>query len=414
MKTAMQCTMPPQVQPAMLNADFWLERCPDADASLWSAEAIAAFNQRVPEVLGIPPVLTMPDALSAEDVRQAIAAYQPPAAAHYGGDGQPLRPDDWGALQALAQPDLPAQVPVQFGLVTRCTSLRAFPTADVVTAHPYDFAFDRLQETTLDVGWPVALLANSRDGRWAFALTPGYWGWLEQDAVALSIRAMVAAYAEQQPYVMTTGARGLIALRSGGGVVTQMGTRLPLREEGQAAWRVAVPVRGAEGALQIVDGWIARQADQFALGTLPPTRRSLLTQAFRLLGEPYAWGGSHLGLFGRDCSRLVRDVYATIGVHLPRNADQQAGVCRAIAAFAPEETTVARKRVLIETVPPGAILVLRGHVMLYLGAVDGEPYVLHDTSSNGYAGVIVSDLSLGAGSDAGSLLARLTQAVIPM
>jgi len=53
-----------------------------------------------------------------------------------------------------------------------------------------------------------------------------------------------------------------------------------------------------------------------------------------------------------------------------------------------------------------------GHVMLYLGALDGEPFVIHATQSSGYDGVVVSDLSLGAGTEAGQLLDRLASAVV--
>ena len=54
------------------------------------------------------------------------------------------------------------------------------------------------------------------------------------------------------------------------------------------------------------------------------------------------------------------------------------------------------------------LLAMKGHIMLYLGTVDGKPYAIHDTT--GYKKmvdqkevtyaidrVIISDLSLGAG-----------------
>ena len=68
------------------------------------------------------------------------------------------------------------------------------------------------------------------------------------------------------------------------------------------------------------------------------------------------------------------------------------------------------------------LLAMKGHIMLYLGTVNGKPYVIHDTT--GYKQkedqkevtyaidrVIISDLSLGQGSEKGSLLRRLTRTV---
>lgn len=409
-ETGVVTTLPPNVRPEMLRAAFWLERAPSPDEPLLRADALRVFNARVPDVLGIPAFDDLPGAFSADDICATIAQYERPEKTHYGVDGQPLDDAYFDALAVNATPDLPDRVPVRFGLTVQRTDLRAFPTADVITSRPHDFAFDRIQEASVDVGRPVAVLATSRDGRWYFGLTPFYWGWLRVEHVALGLREQVLAYANADPYLMVTGSRGLVAC-AGGGITPQMGTRLPLHDATGPAYRVRVPVRTPAGTLAFVDGWAARQESTFSQGALPLTLRTLFEQAFKLLGEVYSWGGSRFGIFGRDCSRLVQDVYATAGITLPRNGDQQGRVCREVVAFAPEMPESARTAALVERVPPGAILVMPGHVMLYLGAVDGVPFALHDTSSSGYNGVIVSDLSLGEGGANGSLLKRLTHAV---
>ena len=54
---------------------------------------------------------------------------------------------------------------------------------------------------------------------------------------------------------------------------------------------------------------------------------------------------------------------------------------------------------------------MKGHIMLYLGMFDGKPYVIHDTTVSAVDRVIISDLSLGQGTQKGSLLKRLTRIV---
>ena len=73
---------------------------------------------------------------------------------------------------------------------------------------------------------------------------------------------------------------------------------------------------------------------------------------------------------------------------------------------------------------PGATLLrLPGHIMLYLGTVDGRPYVVQEIWGYREPGpgrdrvrlinrVVVSDLSLGTGSWRGSLLSRIDRARI--
>ena len=54
----------------------------------------------------------------------------------------------------------------------------------------------------------------------------------------------------------------------------------------------------------------------------PPDRGRLVARAKRFLGIPYLWGGTSAK--GFDCSGLVKRVYLTEGVFLPRDSDRQA------------------------------------------------------------------------------------------
>lgn len=392
------CVLPPLVTPDMLNPDFWLARAAGADNVLLSPGEMATFNAAVHTRLGIPPVVDLPDSLPRDEIEAHMRAYLP---SHplYGVSGTLLAPAWFENLLHEARFN-----GVRFGLAIRRTDVRAFPTAALCLRDPFAFALDRIQETTIDVGWPVAPVAEDASGHWVFCLTPHYWGWVRAEHIALGSREAVSEYVNTEPFVTVTASRALVALPTDGGITPQMGTRLPLEDSVDSVCRVSIPRRASDGRLSFAEG-ITRDVTP---GYRPCTRRTVFEQAFMLLGEPYAWGGSRLGIFGRDCSRFVRDSYAVTGIRLPRNGSQQAVVCAEQAAFDPDMPDAARKAALIERVSPGAILVLPGHVMVYLGHCDGEPYVIHDTSSGGYSNVIVSDLSLGPGN---SLLRRLTQAV---
>lgn len=408
-----RCKLPPRVSSDMLDPRFWLDRTPAPDAPLLSAAAIAAFNARVPAAIGIPFVLDLPDTFDAAHVRQALELYPPLPAPCFDGLGEPLDERYWDRLSSAAQPATDRPVTVRFGLAARRTDVRAFPTRDVVTTEPGEIALDRLQETTIDLGWPVAAVASSADGEWQFCLTPLYWGWVPSADLAWADRVRVTQYARPAKWATITGSRAWIGLAEGGVALAQMGTRLPRVGHSERGLHVLVPRRTDDGALALVEGLIPAEPQAAVEGELPCTLETVLTQAFRLLGELYAWGGSRAGIFGRDCSRLIRDAYATTGVQLPRNANQQERACRTVVTFDSPMTDVERKSLLVERAPPGALLAMEGHIMLYLGAVDAEPFVIHSTLSNGYDRVIVSDLSLGDGSPKGSLLSRLTSAVIP-
>jgi cell wall-associated NlpC family hydrolase len=150
-------------------------------------------------------------------------------------------------------------------------------------------------------------------------------------------------------------------------------------EEDADSYHIAIPARNAEGHVVEYIGRAAKKASPVSqIGPLlAPTRASLAQSAFELLGERYAWGDSRLGQFGRDCSRLVKDVYASIGITLARNADEQ----EATLPLAPQQD--------LQTLQLGDLLFIPGHVMLGLGVVEGIPYVLH-AFGRGYKAVVVT------------------------
>ncbi len=399
----------PRLQP-----DFWLARAADADEPLLTPAQAAAFNRRVHQALALPDPLDLPDALPADEVRALMAQAAPQTRPLYGGDGQPVSSERLAELLARLDLPLPAQVPAQFGLVVKLAGARALPAHAILTAEPLAFQTNLLQETVVDIAAPAAVLATSADTRWSFCLTPLYWGWLPRDALAAASRDEARAFrrAAADDFVIATASYGLIGAAQGDSQAVHMGVRLPLLEETPETWRVWLP-SVKKGKLQETVGTVSRRAGAFQRGWPPPTRRTLLTAAFSLLGEPYAWGGLIAGTFyGRDCSRFVQDVYALTGVALPRNSGQQRQVCAVRLDFAPDTPPDERRALIAAHARPGDIVWLPGHVMLYLGAVDGEPHVIHATGGPQMA-VVVSTLDLYAGAPGGSLLERVRSVVYP-
>lgn len=403
----------PNVTPAMLLPEFWLSRLADPDRATFDAAALADLNATVPALIGIPGVLGLPDALDAADVLALLPAVgQRP---RYDADGAAFGQADWEAIRAnLALEALPARIVPRYGLAVRRTALRTYPSSRIALKEPGDLPFDRFSETTVDAGWPVAVLHTSADGAWAYALTPHYWGWLRLADVGLAERAVVRDFVQAEPFAVAVGPWADVALAGGQPpVVLEMGSRLPLA----GANIVLVPTRLADGSLAIARGYLRAGDADWRIGYAPASPRAILEAAFRVLGEPYAWGGMRLGRPGRDCSGFVQDVWGTAGVRLPRNAGQQEMIGQTVVAFEPFEAPEVRAARLIAQGAPGDLLLMDGHVMLYLGEVDGRPYAIHDLwqyrhpdGSLTLAGaVVVSDLPLERSTERHTLLERLTR-----
>lgn len=369
----------PQVRPEMLTASFWIDHSPNAHDPL--VVEPSAYNQSVYTRLGISPVVDAPDVYTQADVLALIQESAPKRASYLQADGSSISPQDHPAWQN-AIGTVPPQTTLQFGLALHWTSLRGLPTWESLHDESYDFPTDYLQESSIDVGWPVAIIATSADGQWYFCLTPLYWGWLPVDSVALGTREQAANW-HQGDFVTVLSSRALIGVAGGRGVTPQMGTTLPLLDSNEKSYQVAIPAQNAEGRLIQQVGYAActpLPVSHVREGYLPPTRASVAQSAFELLGERYAWGDSRMGQFGRDCSRLVKDIYATIGITLARNADQQ----ESTLPLAPSQT--------LTDMQLGDLLFIPGHVMFCLGVVEGMPYILHAFGRN-YKAVVVTSIA---------------------
>jgi peptidoglycan DL-endopeptidase CwlO len=91
------------------------------------------------------------------------------------------------------------------------------------------------------------------------------------------------------------------------------------------AWSTAASAAGLTGTAAAVPS---------ATGTAAGTGGSAVVQAAsRYLGVPYAWGGTDAST-GFDCSGLVQQVYADLGIDLPRTSSQQATSGRPVASLA--------------------------------------------------------------------------------
>ena len=147
-----------------------------------------------------------------------------------------------------------------------------------------------------------------------------------------------------------------------------------------ASYIVQLPVRSDKGALEFRHALIARNQDVH-LGYMPYTRRNVLHQAFKFLGERYGWGHSYNA---RDCTGLVLEVFKTFGFVMPRNSRQQGHSEIGENVRFPLDAPAEEKLAALAGADVGDLLYSTGHVMLYLGCVDDEHYVIHDLTGSGW------------------------------
>lgn len=407
----------PMVQEAMLDASYWIERL-DSDEVRLDAAAIQNFNSasfRVDDNLF--NLDEFPQALPREQVLKWIDGVSRPASApRYHVDGRIVSEADYAALEAAVQRErIPAEVEVRWGMVVERASMRSYPTDTRVLKSLDDRDLDRFQETGVFPGQRLALLHESADGLWWFAVNYHYAAWLPKQAVALAGREQLAQWMAREPRLMVTGSSVTTNYNPEEVRTSQipldMGVSLPLlsaKEVGHdvhgqnpyASHIVSLPVRSAAGELEFVPALIGRSRD-VSVGPLAYRPSQILRQAFKFLGERYGWGHDYNA---RDCTGFVGEVYKSIGILMPRNSGQQGASSFApTQTFAPEDREARIKA--LENLSVGDLIYIPGHVMMYIGSVAGEPYVIHDVTGLRY---LDGDKSLYTGTLSGVSVTPLT------
>lgn len=133
------------------------------------------------------------------------------------------------------------------------------------------------------------------------------------------------------------------------------------------------------GAIRLLQADIVRRQEAEEDPTAPPSASgfggAVLREAYRYLGVRYRWGGNGFG--GVDCSGLVKNCYAWLGIGLPRTASLQARV------GAPVEFSDR------SNLEPGDRLyfAVKGRRIDHTGIYIGNDYFIHASMSAGEVGV---------------------------
>lgn len=383
---------------AQLDPAFWVSRAGAADSVVFDTRAIAAINDKV---MRLDPSMHDIRHLGATLPRDRVKGWvakltSKPSKTLYDVEGKEVPAATIDAVMANARIEgIPASVTPRYGMAVRRSALRGFPTDLRVFSHADDTDIDRFQESTLFPGDPLVVVHTSQDGKWAFVVSPRYAAWMHADDIALGDAQAIFAHVDATPYRVITGAKPDMVYTPEVPALSElqldMGTRVPLDTSvaadqpvnGQTAytsWTLSLPLRGADGTLSFHPALLQRNQDS-AADYLPLTRANIIRQAFKFLGERYGWGHAYNG---RDCSGFVSDVYRSMGVQMPRNTGDQAkspGLDHTLYTDKDSHDARVKAAMALEV---GDLVYIPGHVMMVIGKLDGQPYVIHDVGGMSY------------------------------
>ncbi|MGQ4276830.1 SH3 domain-containing protein [Pseudidiomarina sp. E22-M8] len=386
------------MQEQYLESEFWTKRLQHPDALIMTSSEIADFNERSYAVQDeMVYLIEHPKQLSAAELNNKIDAISSlPSYPRFYASGEQATAEQLDVYRNAANIDaIQATNPVQFGLVVKRSAMRTFPTRDKLYSEDLDLDIDRFQETGVFPGMPLAILHTSSDGKWYLAQSYHYLAWVQAKDVAIGPRDEVLGFARKEPFAMVAEAKVETnytpSFEPVSDVQLDMSTRLPLLSAAEtghdvhgqnpfASYTVQLPIRDANGDLAFSPALIARHHDVH-VGYLPYTEANVINQAFKFLGERYGWGHDYNA---RDCTGFVLEVYRSMGIDMPRNSSQQGYGSYGDTVVYDENSSNEEKLARLANAKVGDLIYLPGHVVMYIGEIEGQPYVIHDVHGLSY------------------------------
>ena len=280
---------------------------------------------------------------------------------------------------------------IKYGITIKKSVMRTFPTYDRVFKTGDNYEFDRFQETAVYPVEPLVILLESKDSKWYFAQMYNYLAWMPKKDVAICCRKKLFNYLKTKDFIVTTGKRVFTSYnplnKQLSEIKLDMGIRIPLAsinevkadvygQDTTGNYVVKLPTRGNDGNVEFALALIARN-EEIVVGYLPYTRENIIVNAFKFLGERYGWGGM---FNSRDCTGFIMDIYRSMNIKLPRNAEEQGKFAIGKYYNIPEGINIEDRKKILDELRPGTAVYMDGHGMVYLGKAKGKHYIIHDFS----------------------------------
>lgn len=253
---------------------------------------------------------------------------------------------------------------VKYGIINERVNLRAYPTSYKVGNYKGD-NIDRFQESALYFGEIVIILNESMDSKWFLSISRDYIGWIEKKKVSLINKEKIKSYLQGVRIIAKGNMRVKTCAKN---FEVPLGSELFVKDFRKGYKELYLS--GFKSNKIILDS-----KQQFDTSYEELKVENIFKVAFRILNEPYAWGGKN---GNRDCSSFVRDVYRVFGLELPRNASEQLKM-DGVKVIDVSEYDSVKKLSILDEVGIGMPIYMKGHVMIYLGSYKETGFIIHDS-----------------------------------
>jgi hypothetical protein len=261
-------------------------------------------------------------------------------------------------------------------LTLREVNLRVFPTNRPLLKDPSlageGFPFDYLQNSTIHANEPILVSHYSKDKEWAYVFSNFASGWIKSNQFAILEKERIDAWQNSRQVAIIKEGEPIYDDEGNFLFKSKVGMIFALIKEDEADFTV-LTVSACHTKPIYHNSKISKNiATKEVLKLDENNLNSIINEISK---TNYGWGGMYEQ---RDCSSMLRDIFAPFGIWLPRNSLQQSKVGKVISLnnlSDEEKITIIKEK----AIPFQTILYKKGHVVLYVGTYNDEVIVFHNT-----------------------------------
>ena len=272
-------------------------------------------------------------------------------------------------------------------IMVKTANVRALPTNKPRFSKIDGYPFDRWQNSLIFAYTPIIVLHSTKSKEWLLIQSSFVAGWVKADEVAFMSDSQVREM-KNADFVLPLSDK--IPLYHNGAFLqnARVGMLFPVvRGDSQGdlhkdlakkreSSKIIAYKRDLNG--NAVKIRIDFDKNLFAPFPLPLSQTNIAKMIEIIGAENYGWGGMYEN---RDCSSFVRDIFANVGVWLPRNSKAQVEWGKkaqgSLYVELPKDNDEKIATILAQAKPFRTIIWLKGHIMLYIGEIAGNPIVAH-------------------------------------
>ena len=379
----------PNVIAEMCVSSFWTAKRSDPDSIIMNGNEIAALNRKI---LDTPATNTndlsaIDETYNGRSMADSAAAFESPPGLYL--NGNPVPESYYQAVRDnIKNAPVTANMRLKYGFAVNRTEMKAYPYPDYLSDDPNDPEWDDLVSSAILVNEPLVIYFTTADGKFSFVKSACCSGWAPTEDIAFCADKTEWEKARSpEQFLVVTDQKVYLEPSSDADLnekLLTMGTSLELvtdhndKVANRLPWNnyiVKIPARREDGSFYQKLAMIPLNRG-VNVGYLPYSESNITDLAFKSLGNRYGWGGM---MNSQDCSSFVRESYKCFGFELPRNTTWQSEIPADVTDMS--AMTNDQKKALLDTLPPGAILIFPGHEMLYIGEDNGFYYTVNDVSS---------------------------------